>query len=193
MPYVLYGSLTSPFVRRLRLLLHDIGYEFKEISVFEAKDAALLNKINPLNQVPVLQHDEKTIWDSRQIFQYLNGIHKFQALNWKDENDLTGIEGAMDSAITLFLMKKSGMNIEENYMYIHRQKDRINSVLDYFRPYFQDRGLKEWNYLTMTLFSFLEWGTFRNMITIDGRPECQKFLETHSQRQAVIATAIPKA
>jgi glutathione S-transferase len=193
MPYVLYGSQTSPFVRRLRLLLHGIGYEFKEMNVFDAKDAALLNKINPLNQIPVLQHEEKIIWDSRQIFEYLNDIHQFEALNWQDGNLLKGVEGAMDSAIALFMMKRSGMNIDENYMYTHRQKDRINSVLDYFRPYFQDQGLKEWKFLTMTLYSFLEWGTFRNMVNLEGRPECKKFLETHSQRPAVLETAIPKA
>lgn len=192
MAYTLYGSQTSPFVRRLRILLQDIPCTFEELNIFEASDAVLLNKINPLNRVPVLRHDEKTIWDSRQIFQYLNDIHQFETLNWEDENLLTGIEGAMDSGIALLLMKRSGMNIEENFMYIARQKDRIESVLDYLKPWLSDRALTEWNFASMTTYAFLDWALFRNIINIENRPECRKFLDTHSNRPAVIATNIPK-
>ena len=52
MAYTLFGSQTSPFVRRLRLLMHSLPLEFKEMNIFETQDAVLLNKINPLNQVP---------------------------------------------------------------------------------------------------------------------------------------------
>jgi hypothetical protein len=77
-------------------------------------------------------------------------------------------------------------------MYVQRQKDRIESVLDYLRPYLSDRGTKEWNFASMTLYAFLDWGLYRQMINIDARPECKKILEVHSQRPAVIATALPK-
>ncbi len=192
MSYTLYGSQTSPFVRRLRMLLHGHPLEFREIHFFEAQDAAFLNKINPLNQVPVLQHGEKTIWDSRQIFQYLNEIHQFQKLNWEDENLLTGIEGAMDSGVALLLMKRSGMNIEENFMYVMRQKDRIESVLDYLRPYLETVGHIRFDFAAMTIYSFLDWALFRNIITIEKRPECRKFLDAHAQNLMVLSTLIPK-
>lgn len=192
MTYTLYGSQTSPFVRRLRMLMQDLPYEFQEMNIFEGQDAVLLNKINPLNQVPVLKHGEKTIWDSRQIFQYLNQIHGFESLSWEDENLLTAIEGAMASGIALLMMKRSGMNIEENFMYINRQKDRIESVLDYLKPWLSSKASHEWSFSAMSLFSFLEWAMFRSIISIDKRPECQKFLESHSQRPEVTATQIPK-
>lgn len=192
MDYVLYGSQTSPFVRRLRMLMSDLPYEFKEMNIFEAQDATLLNKINPLNQVPVLVHGEKTIWDSRQIFQYLNQRHGFESLSWEDENLLTAIEGAMDSGIALLMMKRSGMNIEENYMFIGRQKDRIESVLDYLKPWLSGKSAEEWRFCTMTLYAFLDWGMFRGIVSIQNRPECQKFLDTHSQKPEAIATKIPK-
>ena len=192
MSYALYGSQTSPFVRRLRMLMHELPYEFREVNVFEAQDATLLNKINPLNQIPVLTHDEKTIWDSRQIFNYLNQIHRFETLNWKDENLLTGIEGAMDSGIALLLMKRSGMNIDENFMFTARQKDRIESVLDYLKPFLESKESADWRFATMTLYAFLDWGMFRNIVNIERRPECRKFLETHAQRKAVMTTTIPK-
>ncbi len=192
MAYTLYGSQTSPFVRRLRILMHDLPYDFKEMNIFETQDAVLLNKINPLNQVPVLQHGEKTIWDSRQIFQYLNQLHQFQKLDWRDENLLTALEGAMDSGIALLLMKRSGMNVDENFMFINRQKERIESVLDYLSPLLKDKTLSQWNFASMTLYAFMDWALFRNIINIDNRPECRQFLDSHSNRPAVSATAIPK-
>ncbi len=192
MAYTLYGSQTSPFVRRLRMLMHELPFNFKEMNIYETQDAVLLNKINPLNQIPVLQHDDKTIWDSRQIFQYLNHLHRFQTLDWKEENLLTALEGAMDSGIALMLMKRSGMNVDENFMYINRQKERIDSVLDYLAPLLEEKEFTDWNFASMTLFAFLDWALFRNIINIDHRTECKRFLETHANRAAVIATAIPK-
>lgn len=192
MSYILYGSLTSPFARRIRMQMHSLPFEFRELNVFEASDATLLNKINPLNQIPVLTHGEKTIWDSRQIFQYLNDIHKFETLDWQGENLLTAIEGAMDSGITLLLMKRSGMNIDENFMYTMRQKDRIESVLDYLKSYLESSKATEWTFANKTLYAFLDWGMFRNIVNISNRPECKKFLETHANRPDVTSTAIPK-
>jgi glutathione S-transferase len=142
--------------------------------------------------VPVLQDEEKTIWDSRQIFQHLNQRHHFQTLSWQDENLLTAIEGALNSGVTLLLMKRSGMNVEENYMYTSRQKDRIESVLDFLNPYLEVKALQEWNFAAMTLYAFLDWGLFRKIFSIEKRPECKRFLEQHAHRPEVIATNIPK-
>src|SRR5688572_7794625 len=106
MSYILYGSKTSPFVRRIRILLENIPYEFKELNIFEGQDSIDLNKVNPINQIPVLMDGTKPIWDSRQIFNYLNARHGFQSLDWEDENLLTAIEGAMSAGISLLLMKR---------------------------------------------------------------------------------------
>ncbi len=192
MAYTLYGSPTSPFVRRIRMLIHDLDYDFREMNVFDAKDATLLNKINPLNQIPVLTHDEKTIWDSRQIFQYLNQIHRFESIDWQGENLLTAIEGAMDSGITLLLMKRSDMDVDGPHMYINRQKERIQSVLNFLKPYLEGERAQDWNFANMTLYAFLDWGTFRGIINIENRPECKRFLEIHSSHNSVKATAIPR-
>lgn len=192
MSYTLYGSLTSPFVRRIRMLLGDIPYEFKEINVFDTEDSLALNKINPVNQVPVFTDGDRTIWDSRQIFYYINLHHKLHNMHWEDENLLTAVEGAMSSGITLLLMKRSGMNIDEPYMYVNRQKERIESVLDYLKPYIENEGMKEWNFITMSLYCFLDWGQFRGIMSLDNRPECKKFLAQHAERPEVIKTQIPK-
>lgn len=192
MSYILIGSQTSPFVRRMRMLMENIPYEFKEVNVFETDDAIALNKINPLNQIPVLQDGELTILDSRQIFNYLNLMHKLHNMNWEDENTLTIVTGAMDSGITLLLMKRSGMNINEPYMYVNRQKERIDSVMNYMKPYMSGDGLKEWNFITMSLYCFLDWANFREIIKLSDYPEAEKFLAAHADKAIVKKTAIPR-
>ncbi len=193
MEYILYGSQTSPFVRRIRLLLGDTSYEFKEINPFDTEGASELNKINPINQIPLLVAGEQTIWDSRQIFNYLNSFHRYQNMDWDDENLLTAIDGAVSSAVSLMLMKRSGFEIDENVMFLNRQRDRIESILDYLKPYLKSEALKNWNFHTMTLYSFLDWAVFRELIGLDKRPECVEFLNKYKNLPIVIKTQIPKA
>ena len=191
MGYVLYGSRTSPFVRRIRILLENIPYDFKEVNIFEGQDAIDLNKINPINQIPVLVDGDNTIWDSRQVFNYLNSLHRFQNMDWKDENLLTAIDGAMNAGVALLLMKRSGININEPLMYVQRQKERMESILDFLKPLIMDQGLKSWNFHTISIYCFLDWALFRGMINIEKRSECQAFLEKHKNRKIVTSTAIP--
>jgi glutathione S-transferase len=192
MAYTLFGSKTSPFVRRIRLLMENTPYEFKELNIFETEDAITLNKMNPVNQIPVLLDGDRRIWDSRQIFNYLNIMHKLHNMTWEDENTLTALDGAMNSGVALLLMKRSGLNIDEPYMYMSRQKERVDSVIQYMTPYMRENGLKEWNFITMTLYSFLDWANFREIISLKMYPDALTFLEAHSNRTIVQNTMIPK-
>lgn len=192
MAYTLLGSQTSPFVRRIRILMENISYDFKELNIFETDDAIKLNKVNPLNQIPVLLDDERPVWDSRQIFNYINIMHKLHNMTWEDENTLTAIEGAMNSGVTLLLMKRSGMNVNEPYMYLNRQKERIDSVIKYMTPYMKGVGKEEWNFITISLYCFLDWANFREIIDLKNYPDASLFLEAHRDRTIVKDTAIPK-
>jgi glutathione S-transferase len=192
MDYTLYGSQTSPFVRRLRILLDETPYKFQEFNIFETEDAIKLNKINPLNQVPVLKDGNNVIWDSRQIFNYLNSLHRFQNMDWNDENQLTAIDGAITSGVSLLLMKRSSINIDEQYMYVVRLKDKMQSVLDYLKPYIEGEALTNWNFHTISLYCFLDWATFRGILKLDNRPECLALLDKYKNLPIVVKTQIPK-
>lgn len=191
MTYTLFGSRTSPFVRRTRILLENTSYEFKEIDIF-GTDKEILKNINPINQIPVLVHGDQKIWDSRIIFNYLNQIHHFQQMSWDDENLLSEIDGAINSAVALTLMRRSGMNLEDPIMYVTRQKDRIESILDHLSPYIKNEAPLKWNIHSISLYCFLDWATFRGLIDISKRPECLNLLETYAHKQIVKETELPK-
>ncbi len=192
MGYTLYGSQTSPFVRRVRMLLESIPYDFKEINPYEGQDSIDLNKINPINKIPVFTDGDLTIWDSRQMFNYLNGIHRFQNMDWNDENQQTAIDEMMNAGVSLMLMKRSGINIEENFMFISRQRERVESILEYLKPYMTGPGLTEWNFQTMSIFSYIEWDIFRNISKLDQNPVCQDFIKAHKDRTIAFKTQIPR-
>ena len=50
----LIGSNTSPYVRRLRLWLEGINYEFAALNIFEGEGRDTLKSHNPALRVPML-------------------------------------------------------------------------------------------------------------------------------------------
>ncbi|WP_422366086.1 glutathione S-transferase family protein [Pelagibius sp.] len=72
---ILVGQFDSPFVRRVAIALHHYGIPFERrvLSVFKDFDAML--NVNPLGKVPSLVlDDDETLFDSRAIIDYLDGI-----------------------------------------------------------------------------------------------------------------------
>ncbi|MDX1392334.1 MAG: glutathione S-transferase family protein, partial [Rheinheimera sp.] len=67
----LYGSQTSPYVRRIRLLLAQAPHEFINLNIFADADRQTLASINPTLRIPMLEDDEKIIFDSGVIYRYL--------------------------------------------------------------------------------------------------------------------------
>ncbi len=195
MSQILIGSLTSPYVRKLRLLLHENkAVEFKTINYLEKNDSDYLKLINPINQIPIFIDDEQTIYDSRVIFNYLCKKNGWSAMNIEDENRLSAVDAAMDSAINLFSLHRGGLDLNGGNTYVERQKERITAILNFLTPWVESQQAeKDWNFLTMSLFSFLNWGVFRDMIDLSNHSEMRAFVERFSQCPGVIETDIPPA
>ena len=68
----LYGSNTSPYVRRLQIWLANDEYEFVELDIMSEEGHQILKAKNPTLKVPMLYDGEQPIYDSRVIFRYLN-------------------------------------------------------------------------------------------------------------------------
>ena len=71
----LIGSLTSPYVRKIRVLLAErqIPHQFVEESAWTAETT--VPRYNPLNKVPALQlADGESIYDSVVIAEYLDTL-----------------------------------------------------------------------------------------------------------------------
>jgi glutathione S-transferase len=107
----LYGSTTSPYVRRLRIWLANTDHEFINLKIFSEQDRQLLAAKNPTMKIPMLEDvtDDVTrgIFDSRIIYRYLTDKFDDPLLSWEQENQLTLIDSANDSLVQMFILSNS--------------------------------------------------------------------------------------
>lgn len=76
----LFASHTSPFVRKVRVLLQEIGLtdkvEWVGITTAPHEPDSDLGRVNPLNKIPCLTLDDGTaLYDSAVICEYLDAVH----------------------------------------------------------------------------------------------------------------------
>ena len=92
----LYGSLTSPYVRKVRIVLKEKGLAHDLIVEGPADAAGNVARLNPLRAIPVLERDDgEVLFDSLMICEYLDSLNekprlypvsgeaRWQALRWQ--------------------------------------------------------------------------------------------------------------
>lgn len=134
----LIGSLTSPYVRKARVVLAEkkIDYDFELDSPWNA-DSGVPN-INPLGKIPVLVLDDETVlFDSRVIVEYLDNVtpnnklmpvpnrERILVKRWEALSD-----GICDAAATAFLEAKRPAK-QQDKTWIERQRTKIGSSLEF--------------------------------------------------------------
>jgi glutathione S-transferase len=128
----LIGSLSSPYVRKTRIVLAEkrIGYEFEIDIPWNA--ASHLSNYNPLGKIPILIMDDgTTLFDSRVIVEYLDSVNPVSRLipepnrrrimvkRWEALSD-----GICDAAAAMFLERKRHA-VEQSPAWISRQQKKV--------------------------------------------------------------------
>lgn len=144
----LIGSLTSPYVRKIRAVLAEkkIDCEFVVDSPWVAGNQ--ISTYNPLGKVPVLLLDDSsTLYDSRVIAEYLDtvapnnklipasGRERITVKRWEALAD-----GVLDAAVTAFLEARRPDG-ERSAAWIVRQRQKIDAGLAAMA---QDLGESPW-------------------------------------------------
>ena len=134
----LIGSLTSPYVRKVRIVLAEkkIEYEFELDSPWSP--GSNVPNINPLGKIPVLVLDEETtLFDSRVISEYLDNVAPNNKLMPAPNRDRTEVkrwealaDGICDAAALIFLEKKRPAE-RQDADWITRQESKLIRGLDY--------------------------------------------------------------
>lgn len=188
----LYGSTTSPYVRRLRIWLANTHHEFVNLKVFEQKDREQLIVKNPTMKIPMLEDIEEnkaqTIFDSRVIYRYLNEKFQYPTLSWQQENQLTLIDSANDSLVQMFILAQSDIKADEDVLFFKLQKERINAVLLHLNEMAANGQFSSWNYPAVCLFCMIDWIEFRNLHNLKGLTDLLLFHENNAQRIEATAT-----
>ncbi|MDQ5904192.1 MAG: glutathione S-transferase [Pseudomonadota bacterium] len=134
----LIGSLTSPYVRKARVVLAEkkIEYDFELDSPWNA-DSGVPN-INPLGKIPVLVLDDDTVlFDSRVIVEYLDNVTPNNKLMPAPNRERILVkrwealaDGVCDAAATAFLEGKRPAKLRDKD-WIERQRGKIAQALEF--------------------------------------------------------------
>ncbi|HJW26050.1 MAG TPA: glutathione S-transferase [Rhodocyclaceae bacterium] len=143
----LIGSLTSPYVRKVRIVLAEkkIDYDFEVDSPWLA-DSAVPN-VNPLGKVPVLLLDDDTpLFDSRVIVEHIDNVTPNNKLFPSPNRERTEVkrwealaDGICDAAAAAYLEAKRPKH-EQSAVWIERQRDKISRGLDFMAKEYGDKA-----------------------------------------------------
>lgn len=129
---VLYGSTTSPFVRKVRVALIEksMAHRFELTPPWSA--VAGVEKLNPLHKVPVLElRDGRRVFDSRVIVQYLDllqparpilppdPVHRIAALQ------IEALADGINDAVALYTQEGWREPASRSAFWLDRQRQKV--------------------------------------------------------------------
>ncbi len=131
----LYGTVTSPFVRRVRIVAAEIGCPVERIDTATEEGQAELRKVTPIRKVPVAVVDGRMLFDSRVIIDWLVTTRGYGRLTppvdrWRESNLVNAIDAAVESAISLFYLRRDGVAVDGT-SFAQRQLERIDAIFDW--------------------------------------------------------------
>ncbi len=193
----LYGTVTSPFVRRVRVVASELSVDVDRIDTATDAGQLLLAKLNPIRKVPAAQIDGRTLFDSRVIIDWLTTTRGWGTLapprdHWREQNVLNAIDGAADAAISLFYLKRDGVAIEGSPFAL-RQTDRVASIFAWLstelcadQSSFRNSG--EFGVPELSLICMLDWMDFRAAYPTQTAPALQQLRQTWHTRPSLAAS-----
>ena len=133
----LLGSLTSPYVRKCRVVALELGLPLTMAVTVPLDDGTVLLEANPLGKVPALLLDDGTaIFDSPVIAAYLMSLAPGQALlpktgpaHWHVLTTEALADGVLDAAIALRIESSHGDAADRNPLWPDRARRAIDRSL----------------------------------------------------------------
>ena len=188
----LYGSYTSPYVRRLRILLAQTDYELVTVDVF-GKDRAMLTKLSPTVKIPMLvdehQGEPLVLNDSGLIYRYLVENKGFTGLSYAQQNLLTVIDACNESLVNMMIMRRSDIDGSQDKLFFTIQRDRQQASFDLLEQEVGQGKFAQWNYLSISLLVLMEWVQFRQLYDFSNYPNLLQFLSDNQHHIGVKNTA----
>jgi glutathione S-transferase len=202
----LVGSLTSPYVRKVRIVMAEKRIE----SQLELEDVwsadSKIQQSNPLGKVPCLiMEDGGAVFDSRVIVEYLDtmtpvaklipatGRERVEVRTWEALAD-----GLLDAAIAVRLEQTQRPPEQQSQKWIDRQMGKVNAALDAMA-----NGLEGKNWCHNNAYSLADIAVGCALGYLDFRfpqidwrakhPSLDKLYARLAARQSFIDTAPPKA
>jgi glutathione S-transferase len=200
----LIGSYTSPFVRKISVILLEKGITFEFINEMPYNAVNGVAQYNPLGKVPALLTDSGECWyDSPIIAQYIEELdiapamvprESKAALRMRQLESLA--DGVMDAGL-VSVRELARPTAQQSPEELVRQREKISRALDALEAYAADGTLKadELTLATIATACAVGYLNFRHVSPgwCATRPHLVKLVETLFQRDSFARTEPPKA
>lgn len=193
----LFGTVTSPYVRRVRIVLKELGQAHRWVDTSQPEGQALMRELNPLWKIPTLRLDGRVIFDSAVIVRQLIKAFGHGNLAVHDPDDvevcqmLTVTDGALDALINAFYLKKEGVSAQTPYL--QKQEGRARAALTWLEAEMRGPWLTRTHRFGLPeigLVTALDWMSFRQAYPVDQHPRLVEFLKHHQGRES-LSTTLP--
>lgn len=146
----LIGSLTSPYVRKVRIVFAEKKIELPLITENVWAEDTQIMRSNPLGKVPCLMLDDEAIYDSRVIVEYadtLSPVNKLIPQNGKERATVKTWEALADGIVDASILARLEATWRpaelQSKAWIDRQMQKVSEGLKAMSHHLDD---KEWCY-----------------------------------------------
>ena len=134
----LIGSLTSPYVRKVRFVLAEKKIEVDFVIESPHTADSTVPDFNPLGKIPVLVlDDDSTLFDSRVIVEYLDNMTPNNKLLPAPSRERIAVkrweaacDGCLDAAV-LVVMENKRPAKERSKTWVARQMEKVGRSVDF--------------------------------------------------------------
>ncbi len=195
----LYGTTTSPFVRRVRVVAAACGEPVELVNTAPDAGQAALRAISPIAKVPVAVIDGRTLLDSITIIDWLRAHRGGAGLTtpvdaWHERNLVSAIDAALDAAISTFYLKRDGVDVDA-LARTAVQRARVTTILTWLDGQLAPGATRlvpgpadQLDLPTLSLLCTLDWMAFRDAHPITGLPGLASVRAAWTDHPLLVAT-----
>lgn len=187
-------SPTSPYARKVRILIREKGLDVEEIATVPFDDEAVLHDANPLGKVPALITGKTTIYDSPVICEYLDAVDKpwlprKSKKHWRQKTLHALGDGIIDAVLTFRMERIRPQEIWWDFQAM-RQENATTRALQHLETIVDELG-DPWEFGNLAIACGLGYMDFRaaDMQWRDHMPKLAKWFEAFENRKSYQDTA----
>ena len=192
----LYGSVTSPYVRRVRVVAAELGLTYELLETASPDGQARLRERTPIWKVPTAEIDGLLVFDSHVITELLLVRSHSVILppvatdDIVARNTISVVDGALDSLINAFNLAKDGIT-SDKAPYLKKQHERAESSLRWLEKEVPADWTSDKSQLSLAeivLGTSLAWMRFRDAYPVARHPRLVQVLEALERRPSFVST-----
>ena len=209
---LLHGGDGSPFVRKVRIVLDELGLPFeRDTTMANKRPIESFSKLNPTLKVPVLEDDGEVLFDSNLIIEYLlltypipdiEGDHSPLApalirseFQLEDARVLSTLKALEDAAVIIRQLKLSNLD-PDSVPFLARQQVRVKSCLDWLEAKVRTQGPKGFwpgyfSVADISLVCALDFADKHEIYDWQDRANLKERVEKLNKRPSVTSTRAP--